>query len=237
MNTKRILKDLESVSQSIEKYSPEHNYYYHCNESNLTEGIVLILGVQDSPYFGGFYFFKNKFQDNYPFEPPKWNFLSNDGKTRFNPNLYQTSFQGKVCLSILNTWAESTWSQVQRFSSVIETVRAHLFIENPLTNEPGYSKSHPSCPIYTRMIYYQNLNFNVYNNIIQTPDYAKPFKKLMVENFMINKNYFKDYINKNKHLHGTTEEISYDRQCVTYNFVNLEKKYNELVAYCENYLK
>ena len=139
MSNKRLIKDIESVSHSKDHYDKKYSYYYEMNDSNMNLGHVLILGVENSPYFGGFYFFENKFPDSYPFSPPQWKFLSNDGHTRFNPNLYQSNNNGKVCLSILNTWGESTWSQVQRFSSVIETIRAHLFHYKPLINEPGYS--------------------------------------------------------------------------------------------------
>lgn len=237
MQNKRLLKDIESVSHSKDHYNPEHSYYYEPNESTMKEGHVLILGVENSPYFGGFYFFQNKFPDNYPFSPPLWKFLSNDGKTRFNPNLYlpnsNPSYDGKVCLSILNTWGESTWSQVQRFSSVIETVRAHLFHDKPLINEPGYTDKDPMNDIYSRMITYQNLNFNVYSNIINTPDYAKPFRTLMIENFQKNQDYFRKYIDENKHLHGKSESIRYDNQSVTYDFTKLELKFQEIILACQ----
>jgi len=231
-NLKRIGIDINSVYHSKDHYDSKFQYYYEVNEVNMKEGHVLILGVENSPYFGGFYFFENKFPDNYPFSPPQWKFLTNDGKTRFNPNLYQINGNGKVCLSILNTWGESTWSQVQRFSSVIETVRAHLFHDKPLINEPGYSEKDPMNDIYSRMLYYQNLNFNIYFNIVHTPDYAKPFKKIMTENFILNKDYFRKYIDDNKHYHGKTENIRYDSQSVTYDFETLEKKFQEIILSC-----
>jgi len=232
MSQKRLLVDIQSVSHSIEHWDEKYTYYYNANDANMKEGHVLILGVENSPYFGGFYFFENKFPDNYPFGPPHWTFLSNDGKTRFNPNLYQFNGNGKVCLSILNTWGESTWSQVQRFSSVIETVRAHLFHDKPLINEPGYKDADPMNAIYSRMIYYQNLNFNVYHNIVKTPEYALPFKQIMIENFKKNIDYFRKYIDENKHYHGKSESIRYDNQNVTYDFVTLEKKFQEIILVC-----
>jgi len=228
MNTKRILKDIESVSFNKDSWDGKQTYYYH-TEENMMKGHVLILGVENSPYYGGFYFFDNTFPEEYPFVPPQWKFLTNDGRTRFNPNLYQINGNGKVCLSILNTWGESTWSQVQRFSSVLETVRAHLFHDKPLINEPGYSDKDPMNDIYSRMLYYQNLNFNVYSNIIQTPKYAEPFKQIMVENFIKNKDYFQKYIDENKYLHGKTESIRYDSQTVKYDFETLSKKFNDIV--------
>jgi ubiquitin-protein ligase len=233
MSLKRLHKDLESVANNKDTWDGKTTYYYEYNEANIKEGHVMILGVENSPYFGGFYFFENKFPDNYPFSPPLWKFLTNDGKTRFNPNLYQINGNGKVCLSILNTWGESTWSQVQRFSSVIETVRAHLFHDKPLINEPGYSEKDLMNDIYSRMICYQNLNFNVYSNIVHTPEYAIPFKKIMIDNFNKNKDYFKKYIDDNKNYHGKTENIRYDSQSVTYDFETLEKKFNEIILACQ----
>ena len=233
-HSKRILKDIESVTFDKDHWDNKQTYYYQANESNMNQGHVLIMGVENSPYYGGFYFFDNTFPDEYPFVPPKWKFLTNDGKTRFNPNLYQTNAHGKVCLSILNTWGESTWSQVQRFSSVIETVRAHLFHDKPLINEPGYSDKDPMNDIYSRMLYYQNLNFNVYSNLIDTPNYALPFKQIMIDNFKSNQEYFQKYIDTNKHLHGKSEAIRYDSQSVTYDFEKLQKRFDEILAKTTN---
>ena len=228
MNTKRILKDIESVSFNKDNWDNKQTYYYH-TDGDMMKGHVLILGVENSPYYGGFYFFDNTFPDEYPFVPPQWKFLTNDGRTRFNPNLYQINGNGKVCLSILNTWGESTWSQVQRFSSVLETVRAHLFHDKPLINEPGFSDKDPMNDIYSRMLYYQNLNFNVYTNLMETPKYALPFKQIMIDNFKFNKDYFQKYLDENKYLHGKTESIYYDSQNVTYNFETLSKKFSDII--------
>ena len=232
MSERRLLIDVKSVVKPMESWDNESTYFYKPKETNIKEGHVMIFGVENSPYFGGFYFFENKFPDNYPFSPPVWKFLTNDGRTRFNPNLYQFNANGKVCLSILNTWGESTWSQVQRFSSVIETVRAHLFHDKPLINEPGYSEKDPMNEIYSRMICYQNLNFNVYSNIVKTQEYAEPFKKIMIDNFLKNKDYFRKYIDDNKEFHGKSESIRYDNQSVTYDFETLEKKFQEIILIC-----
>ena len=228
---KRLVVDLSEISHSIDHYDPKYPFYYNSNDADMKQGHLLILGVENSPYFGGFYFFENNFPSNYPFSPPIMKFLSNDGKTRYNPNLY--THCGKVCMSILNTWGESTWSVLQKFYSVVIAMQAHLFHDKPLVNEPGYSDTNPMNEIYARMLMYENLNFNVYNNIVKTPEYALPFRQLMIENFLVNQNYFKKYINDNKHLHGKSESISYASQNVTYNFELLEKKFEEIILNCK----
>ena len=228
MLLKRVMSDIQFLTKTDEK----SYYFYHYDKTNVKYGTVMIYGNDDSPYFGGFYFFHNEFPDNYPVSPPKWKFLSNDGKTRFNPNLYQIT-SGKVCLSILGTWGEETWAPAQHIGSIMEAVRTHLFHNNPLTNEPGYTEKHPENIIYRRMIYYQNLNFNVYYNIVQTPEYAKPFLQIMKDNFLKNKAYFRKYIDDNKHFHGVNEKINYDVQNVTYDFETLENKFQEICKVCE----
>jgi hypothetical protein len=111
----------------------------------------------------------------------------------------------------------------------LETVRAHLFHDKPLINEPGYSDKDPMNDIYSRMLYYQNLNFNVYTNLMETPKYALPFKQIMIDNFKFNKDYFQKYLDENKYLHGKTENIRYDSQNVTYNFETLSKKFSDII--------
>lgn len=241
MSIKRLMADIQQISYSKDNYNPDYSYYYDYDEADIKKGFLLLLGVENTPYFGGFYFLQTTFPENYPFSPPVMKFLSNDGKTRFNPNLYRPHstplFDGKVCLSILNTWGESTYSQAQRFMSVVETMRAHLFHENPLSNEPAYESyklTNPDNKIYADILTYQNLNFNVYSNIVKTPEYALPFKQIMIDNFNINKDYFKKYIDDNKHLHGKTIQIKYDDQSITYNFEILESRFNEILEVCNN---
>jgi ubiquitin-protein ligase len=231
---RRILIDIKSVIENKPKdnWDKVSTYYYQEDETNIMKGHFMLMGVENSPYYGGFYFFEHTFPDNYPFSPPIWKFLTNDGRTRFNPNLYQTIANGKVCLSILNTWGESSWSQVQRLSSVVETIRTHLFHDKPLINEPGYSEKDPMNDIYNRMITYQNLNFNIYSNIVNTPTYAKPFLQIMKDNFCTNKEYFQKYIDDNKHYHLKSESIRYDNQTIVYDFESLQKKYNEIIVGC-----
>ena len=66
-----------------------------------------MIGPENTPYQYGFYLFDIKVPSEYPFKPPIVKFYTQNNKTRFNPNLY---INGKVCLSILNTWSGPQWT-------------------------------------------------------------------------------------------------------------------------------
>jgi ubiquitin-protein ligase len=110
--------------------------YYVNNTDTFMKGHAMIIGPEDTPYAHCLFFFKFEFPDEYPFSPPKVEFLTSDGKTRFHPNLY---VNGKVCLSILGTYVGPGWQSTMSLSMVLISLRT-LFDENPLTNEPGYER-------------------------------------------------------------------------------------------------
>lgn len=72
---------------------------------------VLITGPEDTPYENGCFEFDIFFPQDYPQTPMSVNLQTTGRNTvRFNPNLYH---DGKVCLSILNTWhgrPEERWN-------------------------------------------------------------------------------------------------------------------------------
>jgi ubiquitin-conjugating enzyme E2 Z len=128
--------------------------YYKQDENSLHKGLAMILGPQDSVYANCFLFFKFEFPHDYPFNPPKIEFLTNDGATRFHPNLYT---DGKVCLSILGTFAGPGWQSTMSLSMVLLSLKA-LLDTNPLRHEPGYeniSLSHKYALEYKEYVHHQ----------------------------------------------------------------------------------
>ncbi|KAH9932071.1 uncharacterized protein BXZ73DRAFT_46887 [Epithele typhae] len=64
---------------------------------------VLIAGPDGTPYAGGLFEFDAHIPLQYPHKPPLLHLRTTGrGAVRFNPNLYDN---GKVCLSLLGTWA------------------------------------------------------------------------------------------------------------------------------------
>lgn len=101
---KRLAKDVKDI---IKTPLTDNGIYYVHDENDILKGYALIIGPPDTPYSGGYYFFKFQYPHDYPFRPPTVTYHTNDGTTRFNPNLYRS---GKVCISILNTWKGPQWT-------------------------------------------------------------------------------------------------------------------------------
>jgi len=101
---------------------------------NMLIAHAIIIGPEDTPYEGGFFYFYIKLPHNYPFSPPMMKLMTTGQNTvRFNPNLYSN---GKVCLSLLNTWTGPQWSAGSTLSSVLVSVQS-IMNKEPFYNEPG----------------------------------------------------------------------------------------------------
>jgi ubiquitin-protein ligase len=201
----RLLKD---VKQIIKHPLTDNGIYYSHDETDMMKGYAMIVGPANTPYFGGFYFFKFEFPYDYPFSPPKVTYMTNDGSTRYNPNLYKC---GKVCVSILNTWTGDKWSSCQTLSSVLLTL-CSLLNESPLENEPGHNKNSKDFIPYQNSIEFKNINFcicdllNISKNLIPTP--FQIFYHFMKKNFINNYDKILEFVEtKEKTVYNTTEYV------------------------------
>lgn len=152
---RRLLKDVRDILKH--PLTDEGITYIH-DEDNMMKGYAMILGPPDSPYEHGFFLFEFVFPVDYPFTPPKVNYMTNDGVTRFHPNLYSN---GKVCLSILNTWEGEQWASTQTIRSILMTIRS-LFDWNALTMEPGIKKSHPDVILYDDIVQLKTIELGIF---------------------------------------------------------------------------
>ena len=153
---KRIASDVKYLLNNNNILENENIYYKH-SDSNILSGYALIVGNADSPYLYGYYFFKFDFPENYPFNPPKVTFLTNDGRMRFNPNYYSC---GKVCLSLLNTWNGDGWTSCQTIYSIL-IVLSSVLSSNPLLNEPGINIRDLNLERYNFLVEYKNYEFAI----------------------------------------------------------------------------
>lgn len=167
----RLLKD---VRQIMKHPLTDNNIFYIHDDSDILKGYAMIVGPSETPYFGGFYFFEFNYPFDYPFSPPKVKYMTNDGKTRYNPNLYKC---GKVCVSILNTWSGDKWSSCQTINSILLTL-CSLLNNTPFLNEPGQHIGSRDYISYNKSIDYCNIDFAIC-------DLINPSKNLIPEQFKI----------------------------------------------------
>jgi ubiquitin-conjugating enzyme E2 Z len=227
MAMRRILRDVQVVTILNASQLGDDGIYYHANESDATQGTALLIGQKDTPYFGGFYFFDIKFPDDYPFSPIKVRTLTQDGRTRFNPNMY---VEGKVCLSILNTWHDGPqWSGVQTLESVLRVIMSDVLHDNPIINEPAYRsypKTHQEAQIYNRMIWSSNLFTAVCAQLKQPPPWAVPFLDIMRKSFNRNYDELVRLGEESEIYDGKTETCRMYQMTALYNFRAAVEKLN-----------
>lgn len=151
---RRIFKDIKEI---VENPLVDHGIYYEHSEIEMNTGYALIIGPENTPYQWGNYLFRLTFPHSYPYEPIKVKYLTNDGQTRFNPNLYRS---GKVCLSILNTWKGEQWDSTQTLTSVLLSL-CTVLNEKPFLNEPDIKETHPDYEKYHMALEYKNFDIAI----------------------------------------------------------------------------
>jgi len=180
---KRMISDIKEIT--LNPLSKEGIYYKH-DEQNMLKGYALIIGPPDTPYAFGNFLFKFNFPYNYPYSPPIVTYHTNDGQTRFNPNLYKNS---KVCISLLNTWKGEQWTSCNSIRSIL-LVLCSILNDKPLLNEPGITKFHPDMENYNKIIKYRTLDTGIYKILTEGIYFDKDFVIFKEE---INDNFIKNY--------------------------------------------
>lgn len=190
---KRLIKDVREI---IKTPLTSHGIHYHHSKDDILCGQAMIIGPADTPYEQGYYFFDFKFPQDYPHKPPVVTYHTNDGITRFNPNLYKS---GKVCVSILNTWKGDQWTGCQSISTILLAL-CTLLNNKPLLNEPGLNENHIDFNKYNIILAYMNFKVAMIQMMkagyiknkfpelyeIMVDDYVKNFDKIME---LVKKNY------------------------------------------------
>lgn len=185
--TKRMMSDIK-----IMKKSNLENVRMYVHEDNMF-CVDLMFFTDIKPYKYGIYFVRLNFdKKDHPFVPPKAIFFSCTHDVRFHPNLYEN---GKVCLSILNTWDGPKWSACQTLKSIAISILI-LFDEYPLFNEPQFQnnkKDDKTIQNYNNFIELANLS-----NTVHTLQMMSGLESDSGHPIVFFKNELSEYWNKNK---------------------------------------
>lgn len=217
------IKELNKLNLS------ESGIYIEFDEDNMLNAKAMIIGPENTPYENGILFFKINFPANYPFSPPKINYYSTS-RYRIHPNLYvgrsSDNFLGKVCLSIINTWAGPSWTSIMHISSVLLSIQS-LLCENPLHNEPGFENENGERnDIYNFLVEYDTYNHLIKKNCFNIPESFEIFKPIIINHLKSNS----DKIIEN--LKSLSEKNPIEKR-VSLNIYNLSMiiKYPKLYEY------
>jgi ubiquitin-conjugating enzyme E2 Z len=118
------------------------------------------------------------------------------GNTRFHPNMYKN---GKMCLSILNTWRGDQWTGCQSIRTILLTILS-ILDNAPLLHEPGFSETHKDFIPYNEIIRYNNLEYSVcyilQDKAINLKYIKEKFEENIKHEFNKNKNSLMENINE-----------------------------------------
>lgn len=137
---KRIIKDLEIIRKNKEELA-SRGIYVNVNEADVCDIAVLIVprdkreGDLRSPYTFGNFMFHMTFGPDFPMSPPSVEFHPKQNFMRMHPNYYEG---GKVCLSVINTWATPDWTPSTSIMTLINVLEER-FNENAVCFEPAFS--------------------------------------------------------------------------------------------------
>ncbi|GFO20236.1 ubiquitin-conjugating enzyme e2 z [Plakobranchus ocellatus] len=191
---------------------------------NITKIHGLLTGPFDTPYEGGFFYFLIRFPHDYPISPPRVRLMTTgNGTVRFNPNLYKS---GKVCLSILGTWAGPSWSPAQTLSTVLISIQS-LMNEKPYHNEPGYKheRTQGDSKNYNDIIMHETIRVAVCDMIDGTTRTPMPdtLRAVMESSFPDYYRYYVQVCESHMHLDGQPMNDPFGDSRPTFNFRQLLK--------------
>ncbi|KAL6561033.1 putative ubiquitin-conjugating enzyme E2 23 [Orobanche gracilis] len=166
-------------------------------QNNLPEGIyvrvyedrmdllrAVIVGAYGTPYQDGLFFFDFLLPSEYPDVPPSAYYHS--GGWRINPNLYE---EGKVCLSLLNTWTgrgNEVWDpSTSSILQVLVSLQGLVLNSKPYFNEAGYDKQVGTAEGEKNSLSYNEnsflLNCKTMMYLMRKP--PKDFEELVIHHF------------------------------------------------------
>lgn len=115
MTTKRLERELKSIQMN-----PPDNCSAGIKDTDIFVWEATIMGPTDTPYYGGIFTLAISIPTDYPFKPPKVQFITKI----YHPNI---SPQGAICLDIL----KDKWSPALNISNILLSICSLLDDPNP----------------------------------------------------------------------------------------------------------
>ncbi|PIA27784.1 hypothetical protein AQUCO_07500005v1 [Aquilegia coerulea] len=135
---RKWLKKVQQDWSILQKNLPD-SIYVRVYEDRMDLLRAVIVGAYGTPYQDGLFVFDFHLPPEYPQVPPSVHYHS--GGWRINPNLYE---EGKVCLSLLNTWSgkgNEVWDpSSSSILQVLVSLQGLVLNSKPYFNEAGYDK-------------------------------------------------------------------------------------------------
>lgn len=135
---RKWIKKVQQDWSILEKNLPD-GIYVRVYEDRMDLLRAVIVGAYGTPYQDGLFFFDFQLPPEYPQVSPLAYYHS--GGLRLNPNLYE---DGKVCLSLLNTWTgkgNEVWDpSSSSILQVLVSLQGLVLNSRPYFNEAGYDK-------------------------------------------------------------------------------------------------
>jgi ubiquitin-conjugating enzyme E2 Z len=218
----------DSVNLSLE----EAGILIRFDPADIRTAYVCLVGPEETPYEHCFFLFKFVLAYNHPISPPTATYLTNNGTTRFHPNLY---VDGKVCLSILNTWQGPAWLPAT-LDCVVRTIRTTVLNDTPLRCEPGYEgNTIKSIAPYSLFVEFHSLDFSLTQAIRNPPDGFSEFQPHFTKYFIDHMDFYmaklewlaaKGEGSAIRHPYQSSSVIAHYRNTIT----KLKQMYTELAG-------
>ncbi|XP_023513075.1 probable ubiquitin-conjugating enzyme E2 23 [Cucurbita pepo subsp. pepo] len=182
-NGRKWLKKIQQDWSILQNNLPD-GIYVRVYEDRMDLLRAVIVGAYGTPYQDGLFFFDFHLPPEYPDVPPSAYYHS--GGWRINPNLYE---EGKVCLSLLNTWTgrgNEVWdSKSSSILQVLVSLQGLVLNSKPYFNEAGYDKQIGTAEGEKNSLSYNEntflLNCKTIMYLMRKP--PKDFEELVKEHF------------------------------------------------------
>ncbi|QDZ21713.1 ubiquitin-conjugating enzyme [Chloropicon primus] len=132
--SKTIIKEWKILKMGL-----SDGVWVKCYENRMDLFRAIIVGSPGTPYYSALFSFDIYIPPDFPQVPPEVCYRSHG--YRLNPNLYEN---GRVCLSLLNTWSgkESEKWDPKRSSilQLLVSIQGLVLVQKPYFNEAGFGK-------------------------------------------------------------------------------------------------